>query len=66
ACNPPGYLTTEHPKVMTKISTVLIIVGGIVLLPGFSEWVGGTILGHPAVKVAGAIAFAIGQWLKAK
>ena len=57
-------LITKHPKVMSSISTVLIIVGGIVLLPGFSACVNGTILAHPAVKIAGGAAVAVGKWLR--
>ncbi|KAH9964810.1 hypothetical protein BJV74DRAFT_786271 [Russula compacta] len=55
---------TKHPKVMSSISTVLIIMGSIVLLPGISACVNGTILAHPAVKVAAGVAVAVGKWLR--
>ncbi|KAH9958380.1 hypothetical protein BJV74DRAFT_753057, partial [Russula compacta] len=57
-------LITKHPKVMSSVSTVLIIMGSIVLLPGISACVNGTILAHPAVKVAAGVAVAVGKWLR--
>jgi hypothetical protein len=58
------YLIAKHPKVVSIVSNVLITAGAIVLLPGFSTWVSGTIFAHPAVTVVGAIAVGIGKWLK--
>jgi hypothetical protein len=56
----------KHRKVMSTISTVLITVGGIVLLPGVSACVGGAMMFTPqAVQAAGAIAVGVGKWLKA-
>ena len=57
-------LITKHPKVMSGASTVLIIMGSIVLLPGFFACVNGTILAHPVVKVAAGVALAVGKWLR--
>jgi hypothetical protein len=59
------YLITKHPKAVSTVSTVLIVVGGIVLFPGISAWANGTVLAHPAVTIAGAIAVAVGKWLRA-
>jgi hypothetical protein len=62
--HPLDYLIAKHPKVVSIVSNVLIIAGGVVLLPGFSTWASGTILAHPAVTVAGAIAIGVGKWLR--
>jgi hypothetical protein len=35
------------------------------LLPGVTAMAAGTIFAHPAMTVAGAIAVAVGKWLKA-
>jgi hypothetical protein len=57
-------LITKHPKVMSTVSTILITMGSIVLFPGFTACASGTILAHPAVSVAGAVAVAIGKWFR--
>ncbi|KAH9964817.1 hypothetical protein BJV74DRAFT_751228, partial [Russula compacta] len=57
-------LITEHPKVMSSISMAFIIMGSLVLLPGFSACVNGTIFAHPVVKVAAGVAVAVGKWLR--
>jgi hypothetical protein len=62
--HPLDYLIAKHPKVMSIVSNVLIIAGGVVLLPGFPTWASGTILAHPAVTVSGAIAVGVGKWLR--
>ena len=54
----------KHRKVVSTVSTVLITVGGIVLLPGLSACVSGTILAHPGMTVAGGIAVVVGKWLR--
>jgi len=48
----------------TTVSTVLATVGDIVLSPGFPTCFSGTVLAHPAVFVAGAIAGTLGRWLR--
>ncbi len=63
--NALGYLIAKHPKVMSTVPTVLITVGSIVLLPGFTACATGTIFAHPAVTVSGAIAVSVGKWLRA-
>jgi hypothetical protein len=64
ACNALDFLTTEHPKVMTTLSAVLITVGSLPALPGLSAGAGGAILASHAVQAAGAIAVGVGHWLK--
>jgi hypothetical protein len=54
----------KHHKVVSTISTVLITMGGIMLLPGVSECIGGKMLTPNAVLATGAIAVTIGKWLK--
>ncbi|KAI0270697.1 hypothetical protein BC834DRAFT_922568 [Gloeopeniophorella convolvens] len=65
ACGALDFLTTEHPKVMTTLSAVLITVGSLPALPALSAGAGGTILASHAVQAAGAIAVGVGNWLKA-
>ena len=65
ACSALDFLTSEHPKVMTTLSAVLITVGSLPALPGLSTAAGGTILASHAVQAAGAIAVGVGNWLKA-
>jgi len=64
ACNALDFLTTEHPKVMTTLSAILISVGTLPSLPGISAGAGGAILASHAVQAAGAIAVGVGHWLK--
>jgi hypothetical protein len=64
ACNALDFLTTEHPKVMTTLSAVLITVGSLPALPGVTAGAGGAILASHAVQAAGAIAVGVGHWLK--
>ena len=54
----------KHPKIVSAISTVLITVGGILLLPGVSACIGSRIFPPHAVKAAGAIGVTVGRWLK--
>jgi len=56
------YLTTKHPKVVSALSAVLVAVGNIASHPGVSVCVGGPILA--AVQSVGAIAVAVGRWLR--
>ena len=62
--NAVDYLIAKHPKVLSTVSTVLTIVGGIILFPGVSACARGTILEHPAVTIAGGIALAVGRRLR--
>jgi hypothetical protein len=64
ACNALDFLTTEHPKVMSTLSAVLITVGSLPVIPGLPAAAGGTILASHAVQAAGAIAVGVGNWLK--
>lgn len=56
------YFTTNHPKVVSILSTVFIVVGRIASHPGIAACVGGPIL--VAVQAVGTIAVAIGEWLR--
>ena len=62
--NAVDHLIAKHPKVLSTVSTVLTIAGGIILFPGVSASVRGTILAHPAVTIAGGIAVAVGRRLR--
>ena len=64
ACNALDFLTSEHPKVMTTLSAVLITMGTLPSLPGISAGAGGAILASHAVQAAGAIAVGVGHWIK--
>ena len=64
AHKPINYVVMKHPKIVSAVSTVLITVGEIVLLPGVSAYIGSIIFAPHAVKAAGAIAVAVGKWLK--
>lgn len=59
-----GYLIIKHRKMVSTVSIVLTTVGDIVLSPGFPTCVSGTVLAHPAVIVAGAIAGTVGRWIR--
>ena len=58
------YFITKHPKVVSAVSTVLITVGSIALHPGVASCVGGPTLAQHAVQAVGAVAVAIGKWLR--
>lgn len=59
------FLTTEHPKVMTTLSAVLITVGSLPAIPALAGGAGGAFLASHAVQAAGAIAVGLGNLLKA-
>lgn len=65
ACQALDFLTTEHPKVMTAISAVLITVGSIPAIPAISAGAGGAFLASGTAHALGSIAVGIGSWLKA-
>ena len=64
AANALDFLTTEHPKVMTTLSAVLITVGSLPAIPALAGGAGGAFLASHAVQAAGAIAVGLGNWLK--
>ena len=66
ACNALDFLQTEHPKVMTTLSAILITAGSIPSIPGIATGAGGALLASGAVQAAGAIAVGVGSWLKAQ
>ncbi|KAF9643497.1 hypothetical protein BDM02DRAFT_3222598 [Thelephora ganbajun] len=59
------FITTEHPKVMTTLSAVLITVGSLPAIPALAGGAGGAFLASHAVQAAGAIAVGLGNLLKA-
>ncbi|TCD62792.1 hypothetical protein EIP91_006410 [Steccherinum ochraceum] len=66
ACQALEFLTTEHPKVMTTISAVLITVGSIPALPVISAGAGGAFLASGTAHAIGSIAVGIGSLLQAQ
>jgi len=59
-----NYFITKHPKLVSAVSTVLITVGSIALHPGVAACVGGPTLAPHAVQAVGAVAVAVGKWLR--
>ncbi|KAL0579220.1 hypothetical protein V5O48_002782 [Marasmius crinis-equi] len=66
ACNALDFLQTEHPKVMTTLSAILITAGTLPTIPAISAGAGGAFLASQAAQAAGAIAVGVGSWLKAQ
>jgi hypothetical protein len=66
ACGALDFLTSEHPKVMTALSAILITIGSIPAIPAISAGAGGAILASSAAQAAGAIAVGVGSMLKAQ
>jgi hypothetical protein len=58
-----NYFITKHPKVVSAVSTVLTTVGSIALHPGVAACIGGPSAQH-AVQAVGAVAVAVGKWLR--
>lgn len=65
ACNALDFLSTEHPKVMSTVSAILITAGTIPSIPAISAGAGGALLASGAIQAVGAIAVGVGSWLKA-
>ena len=63
ACAALDYITSEHPKVMSIISAILITAGSIPAIPAIAAGAGGAVLASSAVQAAGAIAIGLGQAL---
>jgi flagellar biosynthesis component FlhA len=64
ACSALDLLTTEHPKVMTTLSAILITVGSIPAIPVIASGAGGAILASGAAHAVGAVAVGVGSWIK--
>jgi flagellar biosynthesis component FlhA len=64
ACQALEYLTSEHPKVMSTISAILITVGSIPALPAVAAGAGGAVLASAGAHAAGAIAVGVGSLLQ--
>jgi len=65
ACQALDFITTEHPKVMTALSAVLITVGSIPALPAITAGAGGVFLASGTAHAIGTIAVGLGTLLKA-
>lgn len=65
SCNAMEFLSTEHPKVMSTLSAILITAGTIPSIPAISAGAGGALLASGAAQAVGAIALGVGSWLKA-
>jgi len=66
ACNALDFLTSEHPKVMSTLSAILITAGSLPAIPAISAGAGGAVLASGAAHAVGAIAVGLGSWLKAQ
>jgi len=64
ACGALEFLTTEHPKVMTTVSAILITIGSIPAIPAIAGGAGGAILASGAAHAVGAVAVGVGSWIK--
>jgi hypothetical protein len=58
-------LVSEHPKVMTALSAILITLGSIPAIPAISAGAGGAVLASGTAHAVGAIAVGLGSWMKA-
>jgi len=59
-------LVSEHPKVMSTLSAILITVGSIPAIPAIASGAGGALLASGAAHTVGAIAVGVGSWIKAQ
>ncbi|KAI0725541.1 hypothetical protein C8Q72DRAFT_587903 [Fomitopsis betulina] len=66
ACQALESLTTDHPKVMTALSAVLITVGSLPALPAISAGAGGAFLASSTAHALGSLAVGLGTLLKAQ
>ncbi|KAJ7456504.1 hypothetical protein FB451DRAFT_1047871 [Mycena latifolia] len=58
------FLSSEHPKVMTTLSAILIVAGTIPNLPGIAAGAGGAVLASSTAHAVGAIAVGLGNWMQ--
>ena len=66
ACQALESLTTDHPKVMTALSAVLITVGSLPALPAIPAGAGGAFLASSTAHALGSLAVGLGTLLKAQ
>jgi len=66
ACQSLDYLTSEHPKVMTALSAVLITAGSLPAIPMLTAGAGGAFLASGTAHAIGSIAVGLGTWLKSQ
>lgn len=64
ACQSLEILTSDHPKVMTALSAVLITVGSLPALPAISAGAGGAFLASSTAHALGSIAVGLGTLIK--
>ncbi|KAJ6519333.1 hypothetical protein C8R45DRAFT_809017 [Mycena sanguinolenta] len=60
------FLQSEHPRVMTSLSAILIVAGTIPSLPAVSAGAAGAVLASSTAHAVGAIAVGLGSWIKAQ
>lgn len=66
ACTALDYLTSEHPKVMSAMSAILITIGALPTIPAVTAGAGGAVLASAGAQAVGAVAAGVGHWLKAQ
>ena len=66
ACQSLEILTSDHPKVMTALSAVLITVGSLPALPAISAGAGGAFLASSTAHALGSLAVGLGTLLQAQ
>jgi len=57
------YITSEHPKVMSIISAILVTAGSITTIPAISAGAGGAVLASGAAHAIGSAVVGIGHAL---
>ena len=66
ACQSLESLTSDHPKVMTALSAILITVGSLPALPAISAGAGGAFLASSTAHALGSLAVGLGTILQAQ
>ncbi|KAJ7630474.1 hypothetical protein FB45DRAFT_536221 [Roridomyces roridus] len=64
AANAMDFLSSEHPRVMSTLSAILVVAGTIPALPGISAGAGGAILASSTAHAIGAVAIGLGNWIR--
>ena len=64
ACQALDFLTSDHPKVMSTVSAILITIGALPAHPAIAAGAGGALLASHTVQAIGAVAMGVGQALK--
>ncbi|KAF7340088.1 hypothetical protein MVEN_01926900 [Mycena venus] len=58
------FLQSEHPRVMSTLSAILLVAGTIPSLPAVSAGAAGAVLASSTAHAVGAIAIGLGSWIK--